>query len=167
MIVRAARPEDADWMGRVHVEAWRETYAGLLPSEALEGLDPAARSAFWRDQIARGRSRIAVVADAGFAAAGPQREEPLRRDGWAWELYAIYLLRRAQGRGLGRALFRAVQPGAAFTCCVVVGNDPACRFYGAMGGRILLTRDDAIAGVPIREHVFAWGKADAAQRPQV
>lgn len=154
-------------MGRVHVEAWRETYGGLLPAEVLEGLDPGALSAFWRDQLARGRSRIAVVAGARFAAAGPQREEPLRRDGWAGEFYAIYLLRRAQGRGLGRALFRAVEPGAAFTCCVVAGNDPACRFYGAMGGRLLLTRDEAIAGAPIREHVFAWGEADAARRAQV
>ena len=120
---------------------------------------PRRWSAFWRDQIARGgsrgRSRIAVVADAGIAAAGPQRDQPLRRDGWDGELYAIYLL------------LRGVQPGVAFPCCVVVGNDPACRFYGAMGGRILLTRDEAIAGTPIREHVFAWGEADAAPRPQV
>ena len=145
-------------MGRVHVEAWREIHAGPLPPEALERLLARSDRAGWV---------AGAVSHRRGGGCGHCRRRPLRRDGWEGELYAIYLLRRAQGRRLGRALFRAVQPGVAFTCCVVVGNDPACRFYGAMGGRILLTRDEAIAGTPIREHVFAWGEADAAPRPQV
>ncbi len=37
-----ARPtlDDLDEMGRVHVQVWREAYAGLLPDAYLAGLDP-------------------------------------------------------------------------------------------------------------------------------
>ena len=38
MIVRPARIEDAPAIAEVHIQTWRETYAGLMPTEMLAGL---------------------------------------------------------------------------------------------------------------------------------
>ena len=40
--------DDADEVGTVHVEVWRQTYAGIMPADYLAGLDPRSRAASWR-----------------------------------------------------------------------------------------------------------------------
>jgi len=157
MVPRPACPEDAGWIGRVHVAAWRQAYAGLLPADELARVTEAERAAFWRGAIAAGRSRIMVVEGLGFAAAGAQREAALAGAGWTGELYALYLLAGAQGRGLGRALFEAVRAPHPFTCTVLDGNDRARRFYARMGGRHLATRPEVIGHSTITEHLCGWG----------
>ncbi len=72
------------------------------------------------------------------------------------ELYAIYLLRAGQRRGLGRALFEAVRPEGPFTCCVVAGNEGACTVYAALGGRPIASRPERIGSAAIEERVFGW-----------
>ena len=78
--LRPARAEDAVAIGRVHVEAWRESYGGIVPAERLATLDPAERAAVWAGSIAAGR-HVTVVEDAagiaGFSLCGEQREPGL------------------------------------------------------------------------------------------
>lgn len=157
MTPRPACPEDAGWIGRVHVAAWRQAYGGLLPEAELARVTEVDRAAFWRMAIGAGRSRIMVVEGLGFAAAGAQRDAALARAGWTGELYALYLLAGAQGRGLGRALFEAVRGPLPFTCTVLDGNDRAQRFYARLGGRRLATRPEAIGASTITEQLWGWG----------
>ncbi len=37
--IRAARPEDAASMARVHVRGWQETYRGQIPDAVLDAPD--------------------------------------------------------------------------------------------------------------------------------
>jgi ribosomal protein S18 acetylase RimI-like enzyme len=68
----------------VHVDSWNETYAGILPQAHLDDLGYRARESIWK-------------------AIDPERtHDPVYRG----ELYAIYILRASQGRGLGRQLVR-------------------------------------------------------------
>lgn len=156
MVPRPAYPEDAGWIGRVHVAAWRQAYAGLLPEDELARITEADRTDLWRRAIGAGRARIMVVEGLGFAAAGAQREAALAGAGWPEELYALYLLADAQGRGLGRALFEAVRGPLPFTCTVLDGNERARRFYARLGGRHLATRPEVIGASPITEHLYGW-----------
>ncbi len=143
-------------MARVHVAAWAETYAGLLPEAFIVRATVERRERQWAAAIAAGRSRIAVVDGLGFASAGPHREAAFAGSGWPEELHAIYLLGSAQGLGLGRALFGAVRGVLPFTCFVVEGNDRARGFYKAMGGDDLGQRDETEDGAVIRDHIYGW-----------
>ena len=94
--------DDADELGRVHVEIWRQAYAGLMSPDYLDGLDPVAFAEKWRSRLAdplSGIVRLAVRDDegiVGFSTAGPPRIDDAPAD---LELYAINLLPRAQGTG--------------------------------------------------------------------
>ena len=46
--IRTAAVADASAIGSVHVEAWRETYAGIVPDHVLGGLSVDKRAAMWR-----------------------------------------------------------------------------------------------------------------------
>lgn len=164
-MIRRATPEDAGALGRVHVQAWRESYPGIVPQAVLHALDPAKRAAMWQGVIASGADVwLALGADGallGFAHAGPQREpEVLPYPG---EIHAIYLLQAAKGRGLGRALMQAAARGllargiGAASLWVLDGNDAAHGFYAALGGRVVLRRAfPPPAEWDGHETAFAW-----------
>lgn len=165
-MLRPARPEDAAALGALHVQAWRETYPGIVPAAILAALDPAERAAMWARVLAAGEAAVILACNAdgtalGFACAGAQREpDVLPQQG---EFHAIYLLRAAQGRGLGRALMAAAARAllargmASASLWVLDGNDAAFGFYAALGGRVARRR----AFPPPqewdgRETAFAW-----------
>ena len=72
--IREAARQDCDAIGEVHVAAWRETYAGLLPEAMLAGLSPGRRADMWRRWFDAGDpDRLLLVAEdvggaSGFAA---------------------------------------------------------------------------------------------------
>jgi len=132
-----ARPtlDDLDEMGRVHVQVWREAYAGLLPDDYLAALDPTFGPTRWRERfgtsewvswwLARDEDGI-----AGMATSGPARDEDAPV---ALELYAINVLRRAHGTGLADDLMaRAIGDRPAYLW-VLDGNDRAIAFYRRHG----------------------------------
>src|SRR5690242_16483848 len=102
--IRAATVEDAAAIAHVHVESWRSTYAGIVPDAYLAGLDETLRVKLWQEWLSGGA--VVLVAErkgevVGFAHAGRIREPVETADA---ELYSLYLLRDAQGRGIGRGL---------------------------------------------------------------
>lgn len=44
VLLRPARPEDADEVARLHVRSWQVGYRGLLPETFLAGLRPEQRA---------------------------------------------------------------------------------------------------------------------------
>ena len=132
-----ARPTlaDLDELGRVHVQVWREAYAGLMPDDYLARLDPSAGPRRWRERfgsspevswwLARDDEGI-----AGMATSGPARDDdaPL-----PLELYAINVLRRAHGTGLADDLMAQVVDDRPAYLWVLEGNDRAIAFYRRHG----------------------------------
>lgn len=156
MIVGAVR-RDAAALAALHVACWAETYGGLLPGSEIARYDLAFRQAQWARVLAglgEDGGRVVWVPEAGFAMMGPQREAALAAD-WPEELYALYLLRAAQGRGLGRGLLDAVRAGP-FTATVVAGNLRAERFYAAAGGVEVSRRVDEVDGMRVTEVVLGF-----------
>jgi ribosomal protein S18 acetylase RimI-like enzyme len=155
--------DDAEELGVMHVQAWRETYMGLVPQHVLDNLDPVARARMWRSAIG-GDARVFIARDSGaivgLGACGPPRDQDLQS--FAGEIGALYVLRRAQRGGIGRALMNAL--ARALTAAgrnnaalwVLHGNTPARRFYEAMGGRMVTERTRTRDDWTLREAAYAW-----------
>ncbi|GAB3677895.1 GNAT family N-acetyltransferase [Angustibacter aerolatus] len=139
--VRPAVPDDAEELGPVHNQAWRETYAGLMPADFLAGLDDARSVARWRERLEHPAPHVAVhvaLADGaviGFATAGRTRDTDLPEP--AHELYAINLLAAHHGTGVAHELLTrtldAAVGDAAVSLWVVDGNGRAQAFYRRHG----------------------------------
>jgi ribosomal protein S18 acetylase RimI-like enzyme len=163
MTIRAATPADAEAIARVHVQAWHESYRGLLPDPLIAAKTLALRTAQWRGAVADPARILRVIEEAGdvvgFGSAGRARSAALGAQG---EIAAIYLLDRVKRRGLGRALFdtlRDALEAAGFADAglwVLTENTPARRFYEAIGGRAGATRSERDAGHVLDEVAYLW-----------
>jgi GNAT superfamily N-acetyltransferase len=165
--IRPATPADAAGIARVHVQSWRETYAGIVPEAHLAGLDVAARTQRWHDSLSGAKppwQAFVAVSDAhggdilGFVSLGAARED---FNGFAGELYALYLLRAAQGTGIGRQLFDAARQSLK-SCGIngmylwVLADNPTDGFYRHMGGRELGRKMLDIGGKDLEEIAYGW-----------
>jgi ribosomal protein S18 acetylase RimI-like enzyme len=144
MPVRHAVPEDAAALAVVHVRTWQSAYAGLIPQDHLDSLDPAQREPGWRRWLSGLRPPAAVLvcgdgaAPSGFVAVQATRD-PGADSTVTGEITAIYLLPECQGSGAGRELMTAAVAhltSAGFrraTLWVLATNVRVRRFYEAAG----------------------------------
>ena len=144
VLVRAARVADARGIARVHVSSWRSAYRGLLPDAYLAALSLDDRTRRWRGRLRDIRaSETVLVAEragevVGYASAGPTRDADCDASAIG-ELYALYVVEEAWGRGAGRLLhdaaldFLHVRAFSAATLWVLETNRRARRFYERVG----------------------------------
>jgi phosphoribosylanthranilate isomerase len=160
--LRRATPEDAATLGRVHVEAWREAYIGLVPDEVLAALDPRERAAMAREALAKGSAvQIAERGGSivGFGLSASKRDASLPFSG---EIRALYVLRSAQRQGVGRALMSAMardllaQGHASAALWVLEGNTSARAFYRELGGREIARREQQRDGFSAIGIAYGW-----------
>jgi ribosomal protein S18 acetylase RimI-like enzyme len=166
-LIRPAQPDDVSGIARVHVDSWRTTYKGMMPDEVLANLRTEDRERTWGATIERiqaGTSTSCIfVAETddqivGFACGGRERgDHPVYKG----ELYAIYLLKEYQGQGIGRALWnvvaeRLVEQGHTAMLIWVAAENPAVRFYEAMGGHPVGTQSEDYGGKPIEEIAYGY-----------
>jgi phosphoribosylanthranilate isomerase len=160
--LRRATPEDAAALGRVHVEAWREAYIGLVPDEVLAALDPRERAAMAREALAKGSAvQIAERGGSivGFGLSASKRDASLPFSG---EIRALYVLRSAQRQGVGRALMSAMardllaQGHASAALWVLEGNTSARAFYRELGGREIARREQQRDGFSAIGIAYGW-----------
>ena len=110
MEFRKAELQDAKELAYVHVNSWRTTYQGIVSEEYLQSLSLEKREEKWV-QILSGshHTYVCVMKDgemAGFVSFGKERTGV-----YEGELYAIYLLKEHQGKGIGKELFRIATRG--------------------------------------------------------
>lgn len=162
--IRDARAEDAGGIARVHVDAWRDAYAALLPAEYLAGLDYGKRAMEWARILARPRNtQHTLVAEAegevvGFCGFGPVRSGPAEG-----EIYGLYIASDWREHGVGRNLIerafetlRSRGVKSAVIWCLE-GNFGARGFYTRCGGRLLPDiRMEEVAGMPLPTVGFHW-----------
>ena len=176
--LRQAVPDDSEAVAALHVACWRETYRGLLPDALIDGMNVSDRTVQWQRALERRADVQVIVAEdasgalAGFASGGPARDAAL---GAAQEIYAIYLRRAAQRRGLGRDLLRAVAANLAartltpdrlsFGLWVLRDNAPARAFYERMGGVACGERIERRDGHDLAEIAYRWSDLAALLGP--
>jgi len=158
-----AGPGDAVDLARVHVEAWRETYPGLLPQAYLDRLSMAANARRWRARLMRG-GEVTLVAETAQGLVGYCSGDWTREGGQPGEaeVSTLYVLRRAQRSGLGRRLLtgtaRVLKARGATSLVIWVlrDNARARRFYERLGGVCEGARDEPMAGGVVAAVAYRW-----------
>ncbi len=160
--LRRATPADAPDIAYVQIASWQSTYSGLVPQGYLDGLPLGRerRAERWRGQLETQTVLVAQDENGvfGFVGGGPAQSGI---PGFGGELYAIYLLRAAQGRGAGRALVgalaRELQAGGFKDLALwVLKDNPSRGFYERLGGQYVTERDIEIGGAALREVALGW-----------
>ena len=162
-MIRPATVDDVVDIARVHVSSWRSTYRGLMPDAVLDGLSVERRADFWRGVVERAKNQFVFVVEeegriVGFVNGGLEQEADPH---YTAELYALYLLKEHQGRGYGRALFRAtaetfVERGHTTMLLWVLSTNPSKSFYERLGGTYLKTKPLELGGETLEEVAYGW-----------
>ena len=165
MFIREAHAVDAAAIARVHVDSWRTTYAGLLPSDFLASLSYEEREQYWsRVLSASARTSFICVAEdeegriVGFASGGPERDGDAAYNG---ELYAIYVLAQCQRRGIGSRLTATVvrwlvEQDIDSMLLWVLADNPSRGFYETMGARRIREKAAKVGGIEVVEVAYGW-----------
>jgi ribosomal protein S18 acetylase RimI-like enzyme len=163
VVVRQARLEDAQAIGRIEIETWRSTYAGILPDRTLLGMSERRQTSSWMSFLRHRPQDVWVAQNAksellAFGNCGAQRDGAVS---FAGEVYTLYVLPDAQGQGLGRrvllALFgRLVESGHASGLVWVVRANPARFFYERLGGHQVMHRPIPVGGEPVPAIAYGW-----------
>ena len=159
--IRVAEVRDAAVIAHVHVRSWLTTYEGIVPKEYLASLNETERVPLWQDGLTRDISVFVAEIEGevvGFASGGAIREPVHAYDS---ELYTLYLLKEAQGRGIGRTLLGAVfkvlvQKGFKSMLVWVLEQNPAVRFYERTGAQYITSKQIEIGGVQLPEAALGW-----------
>ncbi len=134
-VIRLANHTDLDDIARTRALAWAETYPGLIPSTVIEAQVDRVPAVVRHLQQALDDGLSVWVAIADGAIVGhahatisddPNAAQPL-------ELASLYLLRRAQGIGLGRRLLFTALGDSPGQLWVLESNERAIRFYRTAG----------------------------------
>ncbi|SMF82677.1 L-amino acid N-acyltransferase YncA [Paenibacillus uliginis N3/975] len=165
MIIRQATAADAEGIAQVHVNSWKTTYKGIVSEDYLDALTVESRLEGWKWRLENPSAdiEILVLEDpvgriVGFMNFGSEREQKRNSEG---ELYAVYLLQEAQGKGWGRQLFiqmLEVMKSMGYTSLLVwvLEGNPAIHFYKALGGKKVRQKEIEIAGELHQELALKW-----------
>ena len=137
-------PEDAEGIAASHVSSWKYAYAGHLPAELLDKIDPTERASRWRAIIAAfdASSSYVVVALVDQVIIGHASVRTSSVSGYDtrryFELSSLYLSPEFIRRGIGSSLLGAAisalpEDAAGMTLWVLRENARARRFYERHG----------------------------------
>jgi GNAT superfamily N-acetyltransferase len=165
MRIRLAKLDDASAISRVHIDSWKTSYRGIVPDQVLDGLDYVRNGVRWREMLSNlGEMKCFFVAEdddgriVGFAIGGPNRDE---NTGFNGELYAIYLLKAHQGKGIGKMLVAKVADWLSrrkYSSMLVwvLEKNPAKYFYEALGAKPVGRKKIVIGDAPLDELSYGW-----------
>ena len=120
-LIRPANPNDVPGIAFVHYTSWIETYTGLIDDAYLKTLSVER-------QLKRAGNELENVTAC--------RDEDASSCG---EIATIYILKKAQGMGIGRALTEkalSMLSASGYTQCklwALANNEHAAGFYKKMG----------------------------------
>jgi len=163
-IIREAKPQDISGLANVHLNSWLTTYRGIVPDPYLDNLKLESRIELWTRVFATKSESVTFVLEdpagevAGFINGGKNRRKEL---GIEAEVYSLYLLKEAQGRGYGRGLMMRMieyfrDQGYRSMLVWVLEENPAVHFYKKMGGRFLRRDELQICEESVKELCLKW-----------
>jgi len=165
ILILPAGPADAEALAHVHVASWRESYRGLLPDAYLARMSEAGFTRRFRRALTYPGANEVTLAAAGpdgllgYAQGSPSRRG---RSGEA-EIATLYVLKRAQGLGLGKRLMLgtaralAAQGAGSLMISVLAENRHARGFYEHLGGEPGPARSErGPGGALLQEVAYLW-----------
>ncbi|MFI4964859.1 MAG: GNAT family N-acetyltransferase [Caulobacterales bacterium] len=163
-VVFPAGPSDAEDLARVHVTSWRETYRGLLADAFLARMsEPGFARRFRRALTDPGDGVTLAAADRHGLVAYAQGGRSRRDAPGEAEVATLYVLRQAQGQGLGVRLMAetarvlAAQGASSLMVSVLRDNIRARGFYEHLGGEAEAARQEpGPGGRLLYEVAYRW-----------
>jgi GNAT superfamily N-acetyltransferase len=162
-IVREATLADCPAVAKVHVQSWKESFAGIVPQPFLDKMSVEQRAQAFESRFSDGSYKmyVAEVSEqglVGFADFGAPREIIATYEA---ELYAIYLLPEFQRKGLGERLFHQgveflIRSNKSSMYLLTLEISPYKSFYEKMGGQVIGRNQIEIEGVVYDELVYGW-----------
>jgi ribosomal protein S18 acetylase RimI-like enzyme len=171
--IRRARPADAIAIGAVHVAAWRNAYAGILPDAFLARLSVPRQAAHYDHAIRSGTPVLVAALNGpaaggtgprvvGFSTGGRSRITTVggRKLGEG-EIETLYVLDDFRDRGVGRRLMRAMaaqlaEGGCRSAVVWVLRDNPSRWFYQHLGGQQTAEATIQVGGAPVVQTAFVW-----------
>ncbi|HME51480.1 MAG TPA: GNAT family N-acetyltransferase [Candidatus Lokiarchaeia archaeon] len=163
--IREASAADARGIARVHVDAWRTTYAGIMPDSVLEDLsydkDEKKIKNMLKHPYPGGKTFVAEIEPdgiVGFASGGHEWEGHAIYKG---ELFSIYILETYQRMGIGTMLVHRVvnhikSLGLENMIIWVLEENSACEFYEKLGGVRVDEKMTKSGGKQLKEIAYGW-----------
>ena len=162
--IRLAQTDDSLAIARIHVDTWRTTYMGIVPDEHLPNLSYEVCQANWIEHLFNPQGERTFVAEAqsgqivALASGGPLRDALTSFDG---ELNVLYVLKPFQGMGYGKLLVTRVardlaSRGYHSLVIWVLKDNPTCRFYERLGGRMIGEKVVEIGGIQLVDVAYVW-----------
>ncbi|RZU49683.1 RimJ/RimL family protein N-acetyltransferase [Krasilnikovia cinnamomea] len=144
LVLRELTDADVDPVAALHVRAWQAGYAGIVPADVLDALDPADFAQRRRALPAPPGARTLVAEDdgviVGFVSFGPYLvNDTPEFDAAIGQVYAIYVEPGRWRGGAGRELITAARAGLTaagareLRLWVLADNQRARRFYEHAG----------------------------------
>lgn len=160
--IRKAILSDAKGIAKVHVDSWKTTYANIVSDEYLSNLTYESRERMWTNGIPNGGVYVAENHEGiivGFSTGGKERSG--NYNGYDGEIFAIYILKKYQGKGIGKALVKPVideikEMGLNSMLVLVLKDNTSRLFYESLGGRKIDTVEVEIGGMKFSELVYGW-----------
>ncbi|MFJ7731088.1 GNAT family N-acetyltransferase [Lysinibacillus sp. NPDC097231] len=167
MKIRKANIQDAQGIGKVHVDSWRTTYQGIIPDEFLNQLSYEQRTELWKKNISDATNYVLVAENEqgeiiGFATGGTRETntEPNSTD-----LTSIYLLEEYQGKGIGKQLLKEIfgyfkQKSYEKVFVEVLAENKTRYFYEYYGAQYVKNVEIKIGGKILEELIYVWDDMD-------
>lgn len=129
-------------MGSIPYETWVNTYENLISSDN------------YLLYVAENKAGEVI----GFVAAGPERYGALHYKG---EIYAIYVLKRYQRKGVGNFLLRVIfdrfkELGIYSVMVLVLANNPCRTFYEKYGAQRIIPGQEDIKHLSAGLYIYGW-----------
>ena len=159
-IIRKGTSADALGIATVQTLSWKITYNGIIADTYLDNLDIDSKAEWWTKAISQNVSVYVAETDrlVGFATGGKGDGQDSNYEG---ELYAIYLLKEFQGKGIGKMLFDEVakemtQNGINSMLVWVLKDNPSKDFYIKQGGKLIKEEVIEIGNQKLTEEAYGW-----------
>ena len=106
IIIRKAKPEEAEKIIDINIKVWKTTYKGLIPQEIIDKVQSKDEARIEKSKINIREKQNTIVAEVdgeivGYQTFGQAHDKQFCNSG---EIYASYILDDFQMLGLGRRM---------------------------------------------------------------
>jgi len=167
MNIRKAKSQDAQDIGKVHVDSWRTTYKGIIPDVFLNNLSYEQRTELWKKNISDATNYVLVAENEqneiiGFATGGTRKTNSVPN---TTDLTSIYLLEEYQGMGIGKQLLKEIfayfkLKGYEKVFVEVLAENKTRNFYEYYGAQYVDNTEIKIGGKVLEELIYVWNDID-------
>ena len=148
MKIRRAEKKDLADVARIHVEAWKSVYRGIMPDEVLDARNLDAQQIVWEEELDKG-AKLYVCEQEGNIVGFASGHEV---DAFHGEIDTLYFQESDRGKGYGLQMLdymRHVLGEEKQISLWCVKENPNRTFYEANGGETGLEKTVQIGGKEI------------------